>query len=53
VNACPRNARIYGNLKDPESKIRKILNQRRYGLLKPDLGTDPKCFYIELDMEIK
>jgi len=53
VNACPRSARIYGNLKDPESKIRKILNTRRYGLLKPELGTNPKCYYIELDMEIK
>ena len=53
VNSCPRSARLYGNLKDPESKIVKILHQRRYGLLKPDLGTDPKCFYIELDMEIK
>jgi len=53
VNACPRNARIFGNLKDPKSKIRKILHQRRYGLLKPDLGTNPKCFYIGLDMEVK
>jgi tetrathionate reductase subunit B len=53
VNACPRNARIYGNLKDPDSKIRKILNQRKYGLLKSDLGTNPKCYYLELDMEIK
>lgn len=53
VNACPRDARIYGNLKDPNSRIRLILNQRRYGLLKPELGTNPKCYYIELDMEIK
>jgi Fe-S-cluster-containing dehydrogenase component len=53
VDACPRNARIYGNLKDKNSQIRKILHQRRYGLLKPDLGTDPKCYYIGLDMEVK
>jgi len=53
VNACPRNARIFGNLKDPNSKIRKILHQRRYGLLKPDLGTNPKCYYIGLDLEVK
>jgi Fe-S-cluster-containing dehydrogenase component len=53
VNACPRNARLYGNLKDPESKIRKVLNQRKYGLLKAELGTNPKCYYLELDMEIK
>jgi Fe-S-cluster-containing dehydrogenase component len=53
VNACPRSARIFGNLKDPNSKIRKILHQRRYGILKPDLGTNPKCFYIGLDLEVK
>jgi tetrathionate reductase subunit B len=53
VNACPRNARIYGNLKDPNSAINKVLHQRRYGLLKPDLGTNPKCFYIGLDKEVK
>ena len=52
VNACPRNARIYGNLKDPNSKINKILSQRRYGVLKPELGTNPKCFYIGIDKEV-
>jgi len=52
VNACPRDARIYGNLKDPNGKIRKILHKRRYGLLKPELGTNPKCYYIGLDMEV-
>jgi len=52
VNACPRNARIFGNLKDPNSKINKILHQRRYGVLKPDLGTNPKCYYIGLDKEV-
>jgi len=53
VNACPRNARIFGNLKDPNSKINRILHQRRYGVLKPDLGTNPKCYYIGLDKEVK
>jgi tetrathionate reductase subunit B len=53
VNACPRNARIFGNLQDPNSKIRKIMQQRRYGVLKPDLGTNPKCYYIGLDKEVK
>lgn len=53
VNACPRNARLYGNLKDPNSIIWKYLHQRRYGVLKAELGTKPKCYYIELDMEIK
>jgi Fe-S-cluster-containing dehydrogenase component len=52
VQACPREARIYGNLKDPKSRIRKILHERRYSLLKPDLGTNPECFYIGLDLEV-
>ncbi len=53
VNACPRSARVFGNLKDPNSIIRKILHERRYGLLKADLGTNPKCYYIGLDIEVK
>jgi len=53
VNACPRNARVFGNLKDSKSQIRKTLRQRRYGVLKPDLGTKPKCYYIGLDIEVK
>jgi tetrathionate reductase subunit B len=53
VNACPRNARIYGNLKDPESKLVKVLHERRYSILKPEMGTNPKCYYLGLDMEVK
>ena len=53
VHACPREARVCGDLKDPSSRIRKILHERRYSLLKPDLGTNPKCYYIGLDLEVK
>ena len=53
VHACPRGARVCGNLKDPKSRIRKVLHERRYSILKPDLATNPKCFYIDLDMEVK
>ncbi|MBI5648202.1 MAG: 4Fe-4S dicluster domain-containing protein [Ignavibacteriae bacterium] len=53
VMACPRGARVFGNLKDPESPIIRTLHERRYGILKPDLGTNPKCFYVGLDMEVK
>jgi tetrathionate reductase subunit B len=52
VLACPRDARMCGNLKDPRSPIRRILRERRYSVLKPDLGTDPKCHYIGLDLEV-
>jgi Fe-S-cluster-containing dehydrogenase component len=53
VLTCPRDARLFGNLKDPDSRIRKILHERRYGILKPDMGTNPKCYYIGLDLEVK
>ena len=53
ATACPRQARICGDLKEPHSTIRRVLDQRRYGLLKPDMGTDPKCYYLGLDLEVK
>ncbi len=52
VQACPVGARAYGDLNDADSPVRKKLRERRYGLLKPDLGTKPKCFYIGLDLEV-
>jgi Fe-S-cluster-containing dehydrogenase component len=52
VEACPKQARLFGDLKDPRSSINTILRQRRYRLLRPDLGTHPKCYYIGLDLEV-
>jgi Fe-S-cluster-containing dehydrogenase component len=53
VTACPCEARISGNLKDPNSRIRRVLRERRYNVLKPELSTDPKCYYIGLEVEVK
>jgi Fe-S-cluster-containing dehydrogenase component len=53
VQACPRDARIFGDLADHESRIRRILRERSYNLLKPDMGTNPKCYYLGLDLEVK
>ncbi|MBU1072692.1 4Fe-4S dicluster domain-containing protein, partial [bacterium] len=52
VHACPREARIFGDLNDPHSKLSVLLRQRHYRLLKPELGTHPKCYYLELDREV-
>ncbi len=52
VQSCPREARIFGDLKDPKSKINTILRQRRYRVLRPELGTHPKCYYLGLDEEV-
>jgi len=52
VQSCPKEARLIGDLKDPKSKLNTILRQRRHVLLRPDLGTHPKCYYIGLDTEV-
>ncbi len=52
VLACPRQARLYGDLDDPHDHLSILLRQRRYRLLKPEMGTHPKCFYQGLDSEV-
>lgn len=52
VAACPKEARIFGDLRDPASRLSTILRQRRFSVLKPEMGTHPKCYYIGLDQEV-
>jgi tetrathionate reductase subunit B len=46
VQACPVGARLFGDLRDPESSVSKVLIEKRIYTLKPDLGTEPKVYYI-------
>lgn len=46
VEACPADARIFGNIKDPKSKIRQLLGKFRPFKLREQLGTEPHVFYI-------
>ena len=46
VEACPTGARKFGNLLDPDSEIRYILENKRVVLLKQELNTMPKFFYF-------
>ena len=46
AEACPTGARIFGNLLDPNSEIRYILENKKVFRLKEDLGTDPKFWYF-------
>ncbi len=52
VHTCPREARLFGDLNDPTSKLSVLLRQNRWRLLKPELGTHPKCYYLGLDREV-
>ena len=46
VEVCPVGARKFGNLLDPESEIRYIIENKRVLVLKQDLNTMPKFFYF-------
>lgn len=43
--ACPTGARVFGNLLDPDSEIRYVLENKTVFRLKEDLGTEPKFWY--------
>ena len=45
LEACPTGARVFGNVLDPDSEIRWVLENKRVFVLKEDLGTRPRFFY--------
>jgi Fe-S-cluster-containing dehydrogenase component len=45
-DVCPTGARKFGNLRDPDSEIRKILENERVFVLKQEMGTLPKFYYV-------
>ena len=46
LEACPTGARVFGNMLDPKSEIRWVLEHKRVFILKEELGTRPRFFYF-------
>ena len=46
VEVCPTGARKFGNLLDPSSEIRYVLEHKRVVVLKNELNTRPRFFYF-------
>ena len=51
VEACPPGARIFGDLNDPDQEVGRLLATNPVQVIKPEMGTYPKVFYIEADLD--
>jgi molybdopterin-containing oxidoreductase family iron-sulfur binding subunit len=45
-DACPTGARVFGNLLDPKSEIRQLIDRKRVFVFKAELNTQPRFFYF-------
>lgn len=49
VDACPYGAITFGDLDDPESEVSRLIKTEKVTRMKPELGTEPKVYYIGWD----
>jgi molybdopterin-containing oxidoreductase family iron-sulfur binding subunit len=47
VQTCPTDALVFGNIKDPNSKVAKLAKDDRHYKLLEELGTDPNVIYLK------
>ena len=46
VEVCPVGARKFGNLLDPDSEIRRVMDTKRVFVFKEELATHPQFYYF-------
>lgn len=52
VTTCIGNARIFGDINNPESEISKLIAKYPVQVLKPEKNTGPKTYYIMPDQQL-
>jgi tetrathionate reductase subunit B len=53
VEVCPTEARIFGDLKGKADRLVRFQRENMISVLKPDLNTEPKALYANLDGEVR
>jgi len=53
VEACPTQARIFGELRHRSSPLSRFMRFNNIQVLKPHLNTKPNVFYANLDGEVR
>jgi Fe-S-cluster-containing dehydrogenase component len=46
VETCVGDARIFGDLDNPNSKVSRLISEKQAFQLRKELGTDPSIYYI-------
>lgn len=53
VTVCPVGARMLGDRLNPEDPVMEILETERVEVLQAHLLTEPQCYYLGLDKEVR
>ena len=53
VEVCPTQARIFGDMSSKASRLVRFHRMNKVHVLKPDLNTEPKVYYAQLDGEVR
>jgi Fe-S-cluster-containing dehydrogenase component len=48
VTVCPTQARMFGDLNDPDSQVARVLQEDNWDVLKPEAHTESMCLYLGL-----
>ena len=50
---CPTATRRFGDLTEEGSELKELISQVSVNVLKPELNTEPFCFYIGMDRAVR
>ena len=53
VEACPTGTRRFGEASNPDDEVSAIVATQAVQVLKPELNTEPNCYYMGLSKEVR
>jgi Fe-S-cluster-containing dehydrogenase component len=53
VEVCPTQTRNFGDMLNEHDPVRARIEHERVAVLQPHLLTEPQCFYVGLDKEVR
>jgi len=53
VEVCPTGTRLFGDLKRADDPVRQAIEHDRVAILQGHLLTEPQCYYLHLDKEVR